>query len=161
MNKHINYLFFILNKFIHVSQYVWTFSEFSDIFGNNVFDQKYQVYNRENASSITRNSSYCDLESFYKNISEIRNVASIIQKFEKIQKIFQNREKKLKKFTWISKNQWIHLKHEKYRLTDYLLDDCFFYQFINNFAEYIIMQNNCSWQLQGYMARTLRIKILI
>ena len=63
------------------------------------------------------------------------NVGILLQKhlkFVTFRSIFKFRKKKIEK---------------KDRLPDYLLDNTFFYHFVDNFSTIIIMQNQCSWYL--------------
>ena len=43
INKWTKYLFFVLNKFINCSKYIWILSEFSYIFENTVLKKKSQI----------------------------------------------------------------------------------------------------------------------
>ena len=51
-----------------------------------LFWEKNQGYNRAIVSSMTRKTLVWDMESCYKNISEVRNVTSIFQNFQKRKK---------------------------------------------------------------------------
>ena len=51
------------------------------------FLRKNRGYNRATVSSIPRKILVCDMESWYKNISKIRNVTLIFQNFQKRNKI--------------------------------------------------------------------------
>ena len=67
-----------------------------------IFIREKKNWNHATFSAITRKILRCDMESCYKNISKIRNVAFICKNF---QIFFRKRKKELKKFMWILKNQ--------------------------------------------------------
>ena len=88
----MNYPFFNSNKFIDFSESIWISSIFFYVFQNIGFEKKLD-YNRATVSWISRKILGCNMEYWYRNISEIRNVTVIFQSF---QTTFQKRKKNWK-----------------------------------------------------------------
>ena len=94
------HFFFISNEFIDFLESIWIFSFFFTFFKIPFLKKKINAITAQRSLNHPKNSCVCDMESWYKNISKIRNVALIFQIFRYI-KMF----KKLKKLKWILKNQ--------------------------------------------------------
>ena len=88
INSQVTYTFSILNKFIDFSESIWIITKIS-MFMKITFLKKNWDYNRVTVSPIIQKILVCDIESCYKDISEILNVTF---SFQNLQNVFQNRK---------------------------------------------------------------------
>ena len=83
-----------------ISQNPYEFFQFCFTFLKIPFFEKNWCYNRATVNSITQKILVCDIESCYRNISEIRNVTSIFQNCQKIFKNSKNSEHEYEYELW-------------------------------------------------------------
>ena len=107
------------------------FFQFFFTFMKILFEKKIRQINRANLNQLPWKFLHVIWDIVTRTHPKFITLHSFFKIFQKLKK---KRTKKLKQFSWILNNQWIHFNKKKGRSSDYVWDNRVFLQSVNNFS---------------------------